>query len=383
MFLEKYTDKFKDLSTPFYFYDIQLLNQTLSLLKESSHKYNYHIHYSLKANSNPEILKLIKDNGFGADCVSGNEIIIAINNGFSNESLVFAGVGKTDAEIEIGLQNDIFCFNCESMQEIEVINELAKKNNKIAPIALRINPSVDALTHEYINTGLHSSKFGIDKEDVPMVCENIKHLTNINLIGIHVHIGSQITDMKVYEEQCWVVNDLNRWFRQNGFNIKHLNVGGGLGIDYVDPNNSIPDFNIYFETINKNLAVYNSQEVHFELGRSVVGQCGDLITKVLFMKENTHIHFAIVDAGFTELIRPAFYNAYHKIESLTSTNPPKIYDVVGPICESSDYMGKDVSLPEVKRGDLLVIRSAGAYGQVMSSNYNARESANAYYSDQL
>ena len=383
MCLEKYTAKFQELSTPFYFYDVQLLTDTINTLKQASDKYKYHIHYSLKANSNPKILELLKDNGFGADCVSGNEIKLAINTGFSKDSIVFAGVGKTDAEIEIALQNDIFCFNCESMDEIFVINELALKNNKIASIALRINPAVDAHTHKHINTGVHTSKFGIEKEDISMACDNIKLLNNINLIGLHVHIGSQITDMKVYEEMCWVINDINRWFRSNDIMLEHLNVGGGLGIDYRNPDNSIPDFESYFETINKNLVVYNGQEVHFELGRSVVGQCGNLITKVLYVKENTNVRFAIVDAGFTELIRPALYNAYHKIENLSSTDEHKVYDVVGPICESSDFMGKEVSLPKVTRGDLLVIRSAGAYGQVMSSNYNARELVNTYYSDQL
>ncbi len=383
MKIKDYLNTFEGLATPFYFYDIELLNETLAVLKNASEKYNYHIHYSLKANSNSEILSIINNTGIGADCVSGNEIKLAFNAGFTKEKIVFAGVGKTDIEIEYALQNDIFCFNCESMDEIEVVNELAVKNNKIAAIALRINPAVDANTHRHINTGLDSSKFGIEKEDIAAVCERINHLSNINIIGIHVHIGSQIMDMKVYEEMCWVVNDINRWFRSNGIVIKHLNVGGGLGIDYINPDNAIPDFESYFDTINKNLLVYNGQEVHFELGRSLVGQCGNLITKVLYVKENRNIRFAIVDAGLTELIRPAMYDAYHKIENLSSDEERILYEVVGPICESADYLGKGVSLPKVKRGDLLVIRSAGAYGQVMSSKYNARDLAKTYYSDKI
>ncbi|QMU27487.1 diaminopimelate decarboxylase [Adhaeribacter radiodurans] len=367
-------------NTPFYFYDLNLLQQTLQAARTEANRYGYHVHYALKANSNEPILKLIQQAGFGADCVSGNEIKQALATGFRADQIVFAGVGKSDAEINFALEHDIFCFNCESMQELEIISELAQQQNKIARIALRINPNVNANTHKYITTGLEENKFGINTWELADVLALLRRLPNLELIGIHFHIGSQITDLVVFEKLSLRVNEIQQWFREQAFNLKHLNVGGGLGVDYHAPEeNPIPDFAAYFAIFNEHLAVQPGQVVHFELGRALVAQCGTLLSKVLYIKKGQKKNFAILDAGMTELIRPMLYQAYHKIDNLTSNLPEQVYDVVGPICESSDCFAQNVALPETKRHDLIAIRTAGAYAEVMASNYNLREKAPAIY----
>jgi len=366
--------------TPFYLYDLSLLRQTLQAAREASAKYNYHIHYALKANSNKAILKLINSYGFGADCVSGNEIKRAIKKGFAPENVVFAGVGKSDAEINFALQNDIFCFNCESSQEIAVINELAQKQNRTARIALRINPNVDANTHKHITTGLEENKFGINLWELETVLLLVHECTHINLIGLHFHIGSQITDLSVYRKLCERVNEIQEWFIARNIVLPHLNLGGGLGVDYYHPDeNPIPDFETYFGIFHQNLKSQPGQQIHFELGRSLVAQCGSLISKVLYVKKGLTTNFAVLDAGMTELLRPMLYQAYHKIENLTSQLPEEKYDVVGPICESTDCFAKEVTLPETQRHDLFALRTAGAYGEVMASEYNLRNKAKAVY----
>lgn len=367
-------------STPFYFYDLDLLKQTLELASTEAGRYGYQVHYALKANSNEPILKLVQQAGFGADCVSGNEIKQALATGFTPNQIVFAGVGKSDAEINLALQQDIFCFNCESTQELEIISELAQQHNKITRVALRINPNVDANTHKYITTGLEENKFGINVWQLDEVMALLNRLPNLELIGLHFHIGSQITDLQVFENLCKRVNEIQQWFLDKGLNLKHLNVGGGLGVDYQAPEKyPIPDFAAYFAIFNQHLAVQPGMIVHFELGRALVAQCGTLLTKVLFIKKGQKKNFAILDAGMTELIRPMLYQAYHKIDNLTSTLPEQTYDVVGPICESSDCFARDTALPETKRHDLIAIRTAGAYAEVMASNYNLREKAPAVY----
>jgi diaminopimelate decarboxylase len=361
--------------TPFYYYNMELLAQTLQSCSAEAKKYNFHVHYALKANANPEILKSIVNAGFGADCVSGNEVLRAKENGFANTQIVFAGVGKSDQEINDALDADISCFNVESKQELEVLNELAAARNKIASIALRINPNVNAHTHHYITTGLEENKFGINHWELEKVIELLGVYKNIKLVGLHFHIGSQITDMSVFKSLCLKVNEFVSWFEDRKQHIRIINMGGGLGIDYVNPEEqAIPDFESYFKLFNQFLTVKNHQEVHFELGRALVAQCGTLISKVLYIKEGLQTNFTILDAGMTELLRPALYQAYHKIENLSNTNTSekKKYDVVGPICESSDCFGKAVELPITKRGDYIAIRSAGAYGEVMRSGYNLR-----------
>lgn len=373
----------KSEKTPFYFYDLGLLRETLKKVEQESSRYNFHVHYALKANTNSEILNLVREHHLGADCVSGNEIKRAIDCGFRSDKIVFAGVGKSDDEINFALDQSIFCFNCESVQEIEIINELAAKRNKIANIAVRINPNVNANTHKYITTGLEENKFGISISQLPDVIALLENCKHLKFIGLHFHIGSQITDMTSFANLCTRVNEIQKWLLSRNITLKIINVGGGLGIDYHHPDeHPMPDFESYFALFNQFLELQKGQELHFELGRAVVAQCGSLVTKVLYIKNGINTNFAIVDAGMTELIRPALYQSYHKIENLSrenSTQANKVYDVVGPICESSDFFGKRMELPETFRGDIIVIRSAGAYGEVMASNYNLREKAKAVY----
>ncbi len=385
MFSKETIQKFQNTPTPFYYYDLGMLGGTLDALKKESVKYGYHVHYALKANANNEILSVIQQAGLGADCVSGNEVKKAGEHNF--EKIFFAGVGKSDEEINTALDKNISCFNCESLQEIEVINELANKRNKIAPIAFRINPNVNANTHKYITTGLEENKFGINLWELEEVVKRTQQLKNIKITGIHFHIGSQITDLSAYKSLCLRANEIQSWFVSHKVPLEHINVGGGLGVDYHTPDkNLIPDFSSYFSLFNQFLELRPKQTLHFEIGRAIVAQCGSLISKVLFVKKGVSTNFVILDAGMTELIRPALYQSYHKIENISQIQYPTSntqylkYDVVGPICESSDCFGKAVMLPETKRGDLIAIRTTGAYGEVMSSQYNLREKAKAVYS---
>lgn len=377
-------DRFQQMQTPFYYYDVALLQETLNVVKTEAGKYGYHVHYAVKANANPRLLAIIASNGLGADCVSGGEIRAALEAGFPADKIVYAGVGKADWEINLGLDNDIFCFNVESVAELEVINALAGAKQKVAAIALRINPEVDAHTHAKITTGMKENKFGINLSQIGGVFERIKGMDHVKLIGIHCHIGSQITDMSAFRNLAIRMNEIQEELAQHGLTVDNLNFGGGLGIDYYHPNHvPIPAFDNYFAVFHKLLKLRPGQQVHFEPGRSVVAQCGSLIARVLYVKEGETKKFAILDAGFTELIRPAMYDAYHRIENLSSDEPVEKYDVVGPICESSDVFGRDVELNRAHRGDLIALRSAGAYGEVMASQYNCRQLPKAYYSDRL
>ena len=378
-------NKFNNVKTPFYYYDSELLRDTLSSLQKEIAKHdNYCMHYAIKANSNPKVLKIIAQYGFGADCVSGGEIRAAINAGVPASKIVYAGVGKSDWEINLGLDNDIFCFNVESLAELEVINDLASQRNKIANVAFRINPNVGAHTHANITTGLAENKFGIAMDDLDSIMEESKSLKNINVIGLHFHIGSQILDMSDFIALCNRINDIQDKLEQQGIVLSNINVGGGLGINYEYPDKEpVPDFAGYFSTYAKHLRLRPEQKVHFELGRSVVGQCGSLITRVLYVKKGSYKKFAIVDAGMTDLIRPALYHAYHKIENLSNNDEMEKYDVVGPICESSDVFGKDIELNKCHRGDIIAMRSAGAYGEVMASQYNCRELPKGYITEEL
>lgn len=382
MFSADTLTRFTTIKTPFYYYNLDLLGQTLKQASSAAGKYNYHVHYALKANSNDKVLELMNQYGFGADCVSGGEVARAIECGFNADKVVFAGVGKSDDEINLALENNIFCFNVESVAELEVLNELAANAGKTARIALRINPNVNANTHKYITTGLEENKFGINVWELDSVLDLLKTLPNVEFIGLHFHIGSQITDLGVFKNLCLRVNELNQHLMDKRITPRIINVGGGLGINYQEPDTqAIPDFEAYFGLFNQFLEVQPGQEVHFELGRALVAQCGSLITKVLYIKNGIKTNFAIVDAGMNNLIRPALYQAYHKIENITNTAAvTEKYDVVGPICESSDCFGKAVALPPTVRGHLIAIRSAGAYGEVMASDYNLKHRAEAVYS---
>lgn len=378
-------EKLQSIQTPFYYYDAELLRQTLRAINdEASRHEGFVVHYAVKANANPKVLRLIREAGLGSDCVSGGEVEASIKAGFPNTKIVFAGVGKSDWEINIGLDNDIFCFNVESIPELEVINELAAAKGKVARIAFRLNPNVGAHTHANITTGLAENKFGIDMNDMLTVIEEASKMQNVKFVGLHFHIGSQILDMGDFEALCNRVNDLQDLLEKHRIRVEHINVGGGLGVDYAHPNRlPIPDFKAYFDTYAKKLKLRNGQTLHFELGRAVVAQCGSLITRTLYVKQGAVKKFAIVDAGFTDLIRPALYQAYHKIENITSEEPLQAYDVVGPICESTDVFAKQIDLNGTKRGDLLAIRSAGAYGEIMASQYNLRRLPIGYMSDEL
>ncbi len=378
-------ERFQNVRTPFYYYDTELLRQTLRAINAETERHEgWHVHYAIKANANPQVLRVIREAGLGIDCVSGGEIEASIRAGFPGSKIVFAGVGKSDWEINLGLDHDIFCFNVESIPELEVINELAAAKGKTARVAFRLNPNVGAHTHANIATGLAENKFGIAMRDMIPVIEHASQLPNVQVVGLHFHIGSQILDMGDFQALCNRVNELQDELERHRIRVEHINVGGGLGVDYEHPNRvPIPDFKAYFDTYAKMLRLRPGQTLHFELGRAVVAQCGSLITRTLYIKEGATKKFAIVDAGFTDLIRPALYQAYHKIENLTSDEPIQAYDVVGPICESTDVFAKQTDLNACHRGDLLAIRSAGAYGEIMASGYNCRQLPKGYTIDTL
>ena len=378
-------EKFSQVETPFYYYDTELLRETLRTINQEAGKHEgFVVHYAIKANANPKVLNVICQAGLGADCVSGGEIRASLNAGFPASRIVYAGVGKSDWEINLGLDKNIFCFNVESVAELEVINELATKRDRIAPICFRINPDVGAHTHAKITTGLAENKFGIAMRDMEAAIEEAAQMKNVKFMGLHFHIGSQILDMGDFAALCNRINDLQNELEKRHIKLEHINVGGGLGIDYQHPNRvPIPDFKAFFDTYARHLKLRPGQKLHFELGRAVVAQMGSLITRTLYIKQGTAKPFAIVDAGMTDLIRPALYQAYHKIENISSEEPKETYDVVGPICESSDVFAKAIDLNKTHRGDLLALRSAGAYGEIMASQYNCRKLPVGYITEDL
>lgn len=377
-------EKFQSIRTPFYYYDMEVLDATLQEIKRHL-KSNYHMHYAVKACTNADVLKHIAEAGFGCDCVSGGEIEACLAAGINAKDIVFAGVGKSDWEIDLGLKAGIGFFNVESIPELEVINDMAKERNTVAHVSFRINPNVGAHTHANITTGLAENKFGIDMEDMVEVIRMAGQMSNVEFMGLHFHIGSQLLVMDDFIALCHRVNELQDKLEAEGIRVPNINVGGGLGIDYQDPDgHPIPDFEAYFKAYNDNLKLREGQHLHFECGRAVVGQCGSLISKVLFVKKGHVKQFAIIDAGMTDLIRPALYDAYHLVQNITSPeNAPEKYDVVGPICESSDVFVKEHTMPAVKRGDLVALRSAGAYGEIMASQYNCRRLPQGISSEKL
>jgi len=382
MFTTELTEKLKRHETPFYYYDLDLLRETLAVASGEAANRGFKVHYAVKANFNPVIMKIIAGYGFGADCVSGNEIELAVNCGFPADETVFAGVGKSDREIETALKLGIKCFNAESAAEMEVINEIAGKAGKRAAVALRINPNVEAHTLKHITTGTDENKFGIRIAELEKVISLLSGLENIDFRGIHFHIGSQITDLHVYRNLCLRVNEIWQWFTDRGMEPEDINLGGGLGISYEEPDR-FPSFADYFDIFREHLDRKIRSTISFELGRSLTAGCGALISRVLYVKPGASETFLILDAGMTDLLRPALYHAYHRIENLTSVLAPGKYTVAGPICESTDIFGKFISLPETRRGDLIAIRSAGAYGEVMAMRYNMRSLPPAVFSDDI
>lgn len=376
-------EKMKGVETPFYYYDTQILQATLDAIrKETANRPNFCVHYAIKSNANAKVLQIIQKAGLGVDCVSGGEIKAALAAGFAADKIVYAGVGKSDWEINLGLEQGIFCFNVESIPELEVINQLAEAKGKVASVCFRINPNVGAHTHANITTGLAENKFGIDMADMEHVIHLAAQMKNVKFRGLHFHIGSQILEMDDFVALCNRINELQYRLETEGIQVEIINVGGGLGIDYQQPDeHPVPNFKDYFDTYAKHLQLRPGQELHFELGRAVTGQCGSLITQVLYVKQGHHKQFCIVDAGMTDLIRPALYQAFHKIENLSSQEPKEIYDVVGPICESSDVFVKGFALNKCHRGDLVALRSAGAYGEIMASSYNCRTLPKGYVTE--
>ena len=374
---------FASLKTPFYHYDLPLLSQTLSAIHTAIAPHqNYQVHYAIKANANPVILQTIARSGLGADCVSGGEIEAALYAGFPAEKIVFAGVGKADWEIELALRAGIACFNVESLPELEVINACALAMGRVANVAFRVNPNVDAHTHAKITTGLNENKFGIAMEDLLPAIRRAAEMQGVRYVGMHFHIGSQILELDVFDRLSERINQLQDELEAAGIHTSSINVGGGLGIDYAHPDaHPIPAFADYFGRFAHHLRLRAGQQLHFELGRSVVAQCGTLISRALYVKHGHTKDFPIIDAGYTELIGPAMYGSSHAIQNLTAApgGPTAVYDVVGPICESSDVFGKDVTLAEAHRGDLIALRSAGAYGEVMASTYNCRRLPQSHF----
>jgi diaminopimelate decarboxylase len=368
------------INTPYYLYDLDVLNDTLTSARTAADHYGYHIHYAIKANNNPVITQIIKDFDFGMDCVSGNEVSEALHRGFDPSRIVYAGVGKSDEEIALALTNEIFCINCESLEELQVIEQIAGKIKRVANIALRVNPGVQAHTHHYITTGLEENKFGLHISQLQDALDFCKNSEWINFKGLHFHIGSQITTHLPFINLCKRVNEIWESYDIDSYGATILNLGGGLGVDYQNPKeNLIPDFESYFAIFHNHLKIPQGISIHFELGRSLVAQCGKLITKVLYTKQGVNKAFVITDAGMTELMRPSLYQAVHQIENTTSEGRPEKYDVVGPVCESSDVFAKDITLPTTNRGDILAIYTCGAYAESMMLRYNMRTRARSYF----
>ena len=487
-FMLKFNDfgRVEELATPFWYYDMDVFRKTVKLAASLSERYGIGAHYALKANVEPRLVSYIASKGFGADCVSGNEVKYAVESGFARSSIVFAGVGKSDKEISDALDLGIGCFNVESLMEMQVIDALAASKGVRANVSLRINPNIDAHTHRYVTTGLYENKFGISRHEFEAAIDILKGSKTLDFKGLHFHIGSQITDVEsVYSLECERAAEIVEWFEAHGMEVGSIDLGGGLGVDYDEPDeNPVPDFEKWFRIIDKKLRRRPEQSVSIEPGRSMVAQCGSLITRVLFVKSGETKTFLIMDAGMNDLIRPALYGAYHKIENLSAYYVSKsssddrpgpgicdggidsgarsvrvwdrvpmknysksssddrpgpgiceskyvedakaarsvrvwdrvpmknmepvgrdrplekgvggidndivqslpfgaLYDIVGPVCESSDVWGEGRELPYSKRGDILAIRSTGAYGSVMSSRYNLRDLAPAVFSDDL
>lgn len=367
--------RFSERRTPFYTYDTQLLQQTLTAIRDTiADAPHFHVHYAVKACATPGILRLIAAAGLGADCVSGGEIERAADCGFAPADIVFAGVGKSDQEINTALCLGISCFNVESLPELEVINELAAAQGKVANVAFRINPNVDAHTHAKITTGLNENKFGLAMEDMLPAIRRAQELPAVKYMGLHFHIGSQITELEPFENLVQRVNELQNVLDAEGIQTEWINVGGGLGVNYAQPEEDpIPDFAGYFRVFKEKLALRPGQQVHFELGRAVVAQCGSLISRVLYVKHGHEKDFVIVDAGMTDLMRPALYGSTHEARNLSHPEAPIArFDIVGPICESSDVFLSNYNMPSPQRGDLIAFKSAGAYGEIMASCYNCR-----------
>jgi len=358
------------IGTPFYLYSYQTLRRHYRVFDEALSELNHLICYSVKANSNLAILRIFAKEGAGADVVSGGEIFRAKKAGVDSQKIVFSGVGKTEEEILYGLQEGILMFNVESSNEFEVIKSLAKKLGKKAPISFRVNPDIDPRTHPYISTGLKTSKFGIEPEEALRLYMEAKACKEVQVLGISCHIGSQITELGPFIEAFERIKELYEILIKKGCEIHFIDLGGGLGITYK---NEIPPHPREYSRSLVERAKNMDCTFIFEPGRVLVGNAGILVTKVLYRKQNGGKEFVIVDAGMNDLIRPSLYRAYHEILPVKREERPLIKaNIVGPVCETTDFFAQEREIQEVKPGELLAIMGAGAYGFSMSSNYNSR-----------
>ncbi|MEN3039013.1 MAG: diaminopimelate decarboxylase [Candidatus Kryptonium sp.] len=371
----------EEFGTPVYIYSKAQIVQNFETLKNSLH--NSKILYALKANSNPSILKIINQLGAGADTVSAGEIYLALKSGFKPEKISFAGVGKYENEIKYAIEKDIFSLNVESEQELFIISEIAQSLNKKVNVLIRVNPDIDAKTHPHISTGIKTSKFGIDPDDAIDVFKKASKLPSIVLLGIHTHIGSQIVDVEPFVETAKFILKYIEKLEKEGIRISHIDFGGGIGVKYknVIINDKLP----FEENDDKELKpeIFASEvlpileksgcDLMFEPGRFIIANAGIIVGKVIYTKKSKAKNFIITDISMTELIRPAFYNAYHQIVPVVlNSGKVEIADIVGPVCETSDFIARDRKIPEVSRGDYIAVMTTGAYGFVSSSNYNAR-----------
>ena len=364
----------KKLQTPFYIYSENLIKKNIQEYIANSNDKTMFC-YSVKANSNLSILKIIASEGMGFDVVSKGELYRVIKAGADTKKIVYSGVGKTSDEIKYALANDILCFNVESESELIAINNQAALMNCSAQISIRVNPNVSVRTHPYISTGMKENKFGISFDKVLSVYKKASKLSNINIVGIDFHIGSQITSIDPYIDSVKSIKDLISALKKENITISHIDVGGGLGINYEK--NRVIEKSEYTKAIINSLSDIDAKII-FEPGRSIVGDCGLLVTKIEYIKETNTKNFMIVDASMTELLRPPLYNAYHKITPVIKHEKKcKLYDVVGPVCESADFLGKDRSLNSLE-SEFLVVEDVGAYGSVLSSNYNTRPKVAEY-----
>ncbi|GJH36897.1 diaminopimelate decarboxylase [Paraburkholderia hospita] len=365
----------EQFGTPLYVYSRAALTEAWHAYADACAGRHATVHVAVKANSNLAVLNLFARMGAGFDIVSGGELARVLAAGGKAENTVFSGVGKSVAEMREGLAAGVKCFNVESIPELDRLNTVASEMGKKAPVSLRVNPDVDAKTHPYISTGLKSNKFGVAFDDARATYRAAAAMKNLDVVGIDCHIGSQITEVAPYLDAVDKLLELVEQIEADGVKIKHIDVGGGLGITYDDE--TPPDIGDFVRTLLDRIEArgHGHREVYFEPGRSLVGNAGMLLTRVEFLKPGAEKNFAIVDAAMNDLARPAMYEAYHAIEPVVQRAGDKhVYDVVGPVCESGDWLGRERELA-VEPGDLLAIRSAGAYGFAMSSNYNTRARA--------
>ncbi|MCV3440518.1 diaminopimelate decarboxylase [Campylobacter lari] len=359
----------KEYNTPFYIYDFDKIKERFTMLKDAFKARKSQIFYAVKANSNLSVLKLLASLDSGFDCVSAGEIYRALKAGAKNYKIIFSGVGKSADELKYALEQNILYVNLESYEEMLLLEQIAKENQKIARISIRVNPNVDAKTHPYISTGLHENKFGVDIESAKKMYLYAKNSQFLEPVGVHFHIGSQILDISSIHEASVIVAKLVKELLALKINIKFFDIGGGLGVCYKDEQE--PNLYDYAQGI---LASLQGLDVciGMEPGRFLVANAGEFVTKVLYEKFNDKKRFVVVDGAMNDLLRPSLYSAYHEIKLLSENKEESLCDIVGGVCESGDFLAKDRKLAKTKAGDLIIVKSAGAYGFSMSSNYNTR-----------